>query len=168
MSEKKRHILSLLLENTPGALSRVVGLFSQRGYNIESLSVAPTEESSLSRLTLVTYCDDERMEHICKHIHRLIEVIKVTELTATSYIEQELVLLKIHAPSEEQRAELNRNVAIFGGQILEVGNDYYTIRLNGTSNKIENFLKIFDKTALLEVVSSGPVGIAQGRKGLTL
>ena len=114
-----RHIISVLLENEPGALSRVVGLFSQRGYNIESLNVAPTEDTTLSRLTLTTEGDDQKIEQITKHLNRLIEVVKLVDLTEGAHIERELMMVKVRATGA-QRAEIKRCTDIFRGQIIDV------------------------------------------------
>ena len=114
----KKRIISVLMENEPGALSRVIGLFSQRGYNIESLTVAPTEDQSLSRLTLTTQGDDHKIEQITKHLNRLIDVVKLVDLTEGAHIERELMLIKVRA-SGAQRAEVKRCVDIFRGEIVE-------------------------------------------------
>src|SRR5690606_26647169 len=114
-----RHIISLLMENEPGALSRVVGLFSQRGYNIESLNVAATEDPTLSRLTLTTIGDDQKIEQITKQLNKLIDVVKLVDLTDGAHIERELMLVKVKAVGA-QRAEVKRTVDIFRGQIVDV------------------------------------------------
>ena len=119
-----RHIISVLMENEPGALSRVVGLFSQRGYNIETLNVAPTEDPTLSRLTLTTIGDDHKIEQITKHLNRLIDVVKLVDLSEGSHIERELMLVKVRATGA-QRAEIKRCTDIFRGQIVDVGPSVY-------------------------------------------
>lgn len=162
-----RHIISVLMENEPGALSRVVGLFSQRGYNIESLNVAPTEDNTLSRLTLMTDCDDQKVEQITKHLNRLIDVVKLVDLTEGAHIERELMLVKVRATGA-QRAEIKRCTDIYRGQIVDVGPTVYTIQITGTSDKLDAFLGSVGDAAILEVVRSGVSGIARGEKVLSL
>lgn len=162
-----RHIISVLLENEPGALSRVVGLFSQRGYNIESLNVAPTEDTTLSRLTLTTIGDDQQIEQITKHLNRLVEVVKLVDLTEGAHIERELMMVKVRATGA-QRAEIKRCTDIFRGQIIDVGPNVYTIQVAGAVDKLDAFIESIGDTAILEVVRSGVSGIARGEKVLTL
>ena len=160
-----RRILSVLLENESGALSRVIGLFAQRGYNIESLTVAPTDDPTLSRLTLVTYGNEQIIEQIVKQLNKLIDVVKLIDLSEIDAIERELMLIKTRA-SGEQRAEMKRLADIFGGHILDVTDATYTIELTGTGSKLDNFLRAVEKDAILEVVRSGATGIALGQKAL--
>ncbi len=162
-----RHIISVLMENEPGALSRVVGLFSQRGYNIETLNVAPTEDATLSRLTLTTLGDDQQIEQITKHLNRLIDVVKLVDLTEGAHIERELMMVKVRATGA-QRAEIKRCTDIFRGQIIDVGPTVYTIQIAGTSDKLDAFLESIDDSAIMEVVRSGVSGIARGEKVLSL
>ena len=162
-----RHIISVLMENEPGALSRVVGLFSQRGYNIESLNVAPTEDTSLSRLTLTTIGDDRTIEQITKQLNKLIDVVKLVDLTEGSHIERELMLVKVRATGA-QRAEIKRCTDIFRGQIIDVGPSVYTLQVTGTAGKLDSFLEAVGDAAVLEVVRSGVSGIARGEKVLSL
>jgi acetolactate synthase-1/3 small subunit len=162
-----RRIISVLLENAPGALSRVVGLFSQRGYNIESLTVAPTEDPTLSRLTLTTLGDDHKIEQITKHLNKLIDVVKLVDLTEGAHIERELMLIKVKA-SGAQRAEVKRCVDIFRGQIIDVTSSLYTIQITGTSDKLDAFLQAVGDAAIIEVVRSGVSGISRGEKVLSL
>lgn len=162
-----RRIISVLMENQPGALSRVVGLFSQRGYNIDSLSVAPTEDASLSRLTLTSKGDDKVIEQITKHLNKLIDVVKVVDLSEGPHIERELMLLKVRA-SGAQRAEVKRCVDIFRGQIVDVGPNVFTIQMTGNSDKLDAFIQAMDDTSILEVVRSGVSGISRGEKSLRL
>jgi acetolactate synthase-1/3 small subunit len=162
-----RHIISVLMENEPGALSRVVGLFSQRGYNIESLNVAPTEDSSLSRLTLTTIGDDRTIEQITKQLNKLIDVVKLVDLTEGPHIEREMMLVKVRATGA-QRAEIKRCTDIFRGQIIDVGPSVYTLQVTGTSDKLDSFLEAVGDAAVLEVVRSGVSGIARGEKVLSL
>ena len=162
-----RHIISVLMENEPGALSRVVGLFSQRGYNIESLTVAPTEDDSLSRLTLTTIGDDNKIEQITKHLNRLIDVVKLVDLTEGEHIERELMLVKVKAAGA-QRAEIKRCTDIFRGQVVDVGPSVYTVQIIGSSDKLDAFLEAIGDASILEVVRTGVCGLARGEKVLTL
>ncbi|MDX9873411.1 MAG: acetolactate synthase small subunit [Spongiibacteraceae bacterium] len=162
-----RRIISLLLENEPGALSRVVGLFSQRGYNIDTLNVAATEDPTLSRLTLTTLGDDQKIEQITKHLNKLLDVVKLVDLTEGPHIERELMLVKVRATGA-QRAEIKRCTDIFRGQIIDVGPTVYTIQITGTSDKLDAFLQSVGEAAILEVVRSGVSGIARGEKVLSL
>jgi acetolactate synthase I/III small subunit len=158
-----RHIISVLLENEPGALSRVVGLFSARGYNIESLTVAPTEDGSLSRMTIVTAGSDDIIEQITKHLNRLIEVVKVVDLTEAEYTERELMLVKVRAVGKE-REEMKRMSDIFRGSIVDVTERTYTIELTGNASKIDAFLRAIDRAAILETVRTGSSGIGRGER----
>ncbi len=160
-----RRIISVLLENAPGSLSRVVGLFSQRGYNIETLTVAPTEDPTLSRLTLTTIGDDKIIEQITKHLNKLVDVVKLVDLTEGSHIEREIMLIKVRA-SGAQRAEVKRCVDIFRGQIVDVTSTIYTVQLVGASEKLDAFLEAVGDASILEVVRSGVSGIARGEKVL--
>ncbi len=162
-----KRIISLLMENEPGALSRVVGLFSQRGYNIETLTVAPTEDETLSRLTLTTIGDDHKIEQITKHLNRLVDVVKLVDLTEGSHIERELMMIKVRATGA-QRAEVKRCVDIFRGQIIDVTASVYTIQLTGNSEKLDAFYHAVGDASILEVVRSGVSGIARGEKVLGL
>jgi acetolactate synthase I/III small subunit len=161
-----RHIIAVLLENEAGALSRVVGLFSQRNYNIESLTVAPTEDETLSRLTLVTVGDDSKIEQIIKHLYKVIEVVKVVDLSGTDHVERELMLVKVRAEGAA-RAEVKRTVDIFRGQIIDVTASSYTVQLSGPSEKLDAFIRAIGKTTILEVVRSGVSGISRGEKILS-
>ena len=160
-----KHIISVLLENEPGALSRVVGLFSARGYNIESLSVAPTEDASLSRMTIVTRGSEDIIEQITKHLNRLIEVVKVVDLTEASYIERELMLMKVRAVGKD-REEMTRMADIFRGRVIDVTDKTYTIELTGDGAKIDAFIEAIDPAAILETVRTGSSGIGRGERVL--
>jgi len=162
-----RHIISVLLENEPGALSRVVGLFSQRNYNIESLTVAPTDDATLSRLTVTTIGDDRVIEQITKHLNKLIDVVKVVDLTEGEHIERELMMIKLKA-SGANRAEIKRTAEIFRGQIIDVTPNTYTVQLIGASDKLDAFISALGTTSIMEVVRSGVSGIARGEKTLSL
>ena len=166
MSEE-RHLLAILLENEAGALSRVIGLFAQRGYNIETLNVAPTDDATLSRITLSTAGDAGKVEQITKHLNRLIEVVKVVDLTDSNHVERELMLVKVSAVGPE-RPEVKRTCDIFRGQIVDVTGDSYTIQLAGTSSKLDAFLQALAVGKILEVVRSGISGIGRGDNTLML
>jgi acetolactate synthase-1/3 small subunit len=160
-----RHIISVLLENEPGALSRVVGLFSARGYNIETLTVAPTEDASLSRMTIVTAGSDDIIEQITKHLNRLIEVVKVVDLTEAEFTERELMLIKVRAVGKE-RDEMKRMADIFRGRIVDVTEKTYTIELTGSTDKIDAFMRALDRAVILETVRTGSSGIGRGERVL--
>jgi acetolactate synthase-1/3 small subunit len=160
-----RHIISVLLENEPGALSRVVGLFSARGYNIETLTVAPTEDRSMSRMTIVTSGSDDVIEQITKHLNRLIDVIKVFDLIESPYIERELMLIKVRAVGKE-REEVKRMADIFRGRIIDVTDKSYTIELTGDGSKLDAFIDALDASMILETVRTGASGIARGERVL--
>lgn len=158
-----RRILSVLLENEPGALSRVVGLFSQRGYNIETLNVAPTEDESLSRLTVTTRGDVLKIEQVTKHLNKLVDVVKVVDLSEGAHVERDLLLVKVRAVGA-QREEVKRTTDIFRGQIVDVGPSTYVIQLTGPTDKLDSFVKALGGTEILEVVRSGVAGMARGEK----
>ena len=162
-----RHIIAVLLENEAGALSRVVGLFAQRNYNIESLTVARTEDPTLSRLTLTTEGDDSKIEQIMKHLYKVIEVVKVVDLNEAAYVERELMLIKVRAEGAG-RAEIKRTVDIFRGQVVDVAPDCYTIQMSGPSDKLDAFIVALGKTGILEVARTGVSGISRGEKVLAL
>jgi acetolactate synthase-1/3 small subunit len=162
-----RHIIAVLLENESGALARVVGLFAQRGYNIDSLTVAATEDPTLSRLTLVTRGDDQVIEQITKQLHKLIEVVKLVDLSESAHIERELMMVKVKA-SGEQREEIKRCADIFRGQIIDVSPTTYTIQVVGTSEKLEAFIEAICNSQILEVVRTGVSGISRGERSLAL
>ena len=161
-----RHTISILLENTAGALSRVAGLFSARAYNIESLSVAPTEDPTVSRLTLVTSGSPEVIEQITKQLNKLVDVIRLIDLNEGSAIERELMLMKVRAIGGEQREELARLAAIYGGHIVDVTESSYIIEMSGDGEKHDAFIEIVGAKRILEVVRSGVLGILRGTKAL--
>ncbi len=162
-----RHVISVLLENEPGALSRVVGLFSARGYNIETLTVAPTEDPTLSRMTIATRGSDDVIEQITKHLNRLIEVVKVVDLTEGPHLERELMLIKVRAVGKE-REEMKRMADIFRGRIVDVTDKTYTIELTGVQGKLDAFIDAVDRTAILETVRTGISGVGRGERVLKL
>jgi acetolactate synthase-1/3 small subunit len=162
-----RHIISLLMENEAGALSRVSGLFSARGYNIESLTVAPTEDATLSRMTIVTSGSDEVIEQIYKQLNKLIEVVAVMDLSEGEHLERELMLVKVRAVGAV-REEMKRMADIFRGCIIDVTDKTYTIELTGTGHKLESFLQAIDRSLILETVRTGASGIGRGDRILKL
>ena len=160
-----RHIISILLENESGALSRVAGLFSARAYNIESLTVAPTDDPSLSRMTLVTTGTDEIVEQVCKQLNKLIDVVKLVDLTKDIHVERELILIKVKAENE-QRDEVMRLAEIFNGHIIDLTDTTYTLEVTGDSEKIDAVLKALKNITILEVVRSGQLGMGRGAMGI--
>lgn len=162
-----RRIIAMLMENEPGALSRVVGLFSQRGYNIETLNVAPTDDPTLSRLTLSTVGSDLRIEQLTKQLNKLVDVVKLADLTDGAHIERDLMLIKVRATGAA-REEVKRTTDIFRGLIVDVGPTVYTIQLTGTSDKLDAFVAAMAGAEILEVVRSGVAGISRGEKVLSL
>ena len=162
-----RHIISILLENEPGALSRVSGLFTARGYNIESLSVAPTEDESVSRMTLVTSGSDEIIEQITKQLNKLIDVVKLLDITGDAHVEREIMLVKVRVGGSA-REEVKRIADIFRGRILDVTRSTYIIEVTGDGAKLDAFIGALDRKAILEVVRSGSLAIGRGEKGLRL
>jgi len=163
-----RHIISILMENEAGALSRVAGLFSARGYNIESLTVAPTEDASLSRMTVVTVGSEEIIEQIIKQLNKLIDVVKLIDLTQAGHIERELALVKLRAEGSVDRDELKRLSDIFRGHIVDVTSTSYVVELTGTGDKIDAFIEALGDRQIIEVVRSGASGIGRGERSLEL
>lgn len=162
-----RRILSILLENEAGALSRIVGLFSQRGYNIDSLTVAPTDDPTLSRITITTTGDDSVLEQITKQVNKLVDVLKITDLTEGAHVERELMLIKLRAHSSSIRAELKRTADIFRGQVVDVTQSVYTVQLAGTTDKLDAFIDATrDVSEIIEVSRTGVCGIARGERAL--
>ena len=162
-----RHIISLLMENEAGALSRVAGLFSARGYNIESLTVAPTEDVTLSRMTIVTRGSEEVIEQIVKQLNKLIDVVKILDLSDGSHIERELMLVKVRAFGKD-REEMKRMADIFRGRIIDVTEKTYTIELTGPGTKLDAFIEAIDPVAILETVRTGASGIGRGERILKI
>jgi acetolactate synthase-1/3 small subunit len=162
-----RHIISLLMENEAGALSRVAGLFSARGYNIESLTVAPTEDPTLSRMTIVTSGSDDVIEQINKQLNKLVDVVTVLDLSDGDHLERELMLVKVRAVDRD-REELKRMADIFRGRIIDVSDKSYIIELTGTGGKLDSFLQAIDRNLILETVRTGASGIGRGDRILKL
>ena len=160
-----RHIISILMENESGALARVAGLFTARGYNIESLTVAPTQDTSLSRLTLVTRGSDEIIEQITKQLNKLIDVVKLVDLSEGPHIEREMMMIKLKA-ERTQREEVKRLVDIFRGKIIDVTDTSYIVELTGAASKLDAFVQAVSEDQIVEVVRTGPSGIARGPRGL--
>lgn len=163
-----RHIISILLENEAGALSRVSGLFSARGYNIESLSVAPTDDPSLSRMTLVTRGSEDIIEQIKKQLNKLIDVVKLLDLTEAPYIERGMLLVKLDCVGSGHREIIKHVADIFGAKIIDVTPSAYTVELTGGSNKLDSFIEALSPVPIIEVVRSGSMGIARGDLALKI
>ena len=161
-----RHVVAILLENESGALSRVAGLFSARGYNIESLTVAPTHDPTLSRMTIVTVGTERVVEQIVKQLNKLVDVVRLADLTEVAFIEREIMLLKVRATDGARREETKRLVDIFRGRILDVTESSYVIELTGNDVKLGAFLDAVNRENVIEVVRSGATGIARGEKAL--
>ncbi len=162
-----RHIISLLMENEAGALSRVAGLFSARGYNIESLTVAPTHDATLSRMTIVTRGDDQIIEQIIKQLNKLIDVVKVQDIQDAPHIERELMLIKLQA-SGEQRDEVFRLAEIFRGQILDVTDSSYVVQITGPGARLDAFVEAVGSIPVIEMARTGALGLARGARGMTV
>lgn len=162
-----KHIISILMENESGALSRVAGLFSARAYNIESLTVAPTDDETLSRMTIVTSGTEEIIEQIMKQLNKLVDVVKLIDLTESGHIERELMLAKVQATGNA-RSEVKRLADIFRGRIIDVTDTTYTIEMTGKGDKLDAFLTALSSIAIYEVVRSGMIGISRGENSLTL
>ena len=162
----EQHTISILLENEAGALSRVAGLFSARAYNIESLAVAPTEDATVSRMTLVTSGSPEIIEQITKQLNKLIDVIRLIDLNDGPHIERELMLIKVRASGTEQRAELKRLADIFGGAIVDITKSSYTVELTGSRRRLDDFIDAVGVRHVMETVRSGVLGLLKGDKAL--
>jgi acetolactate synthase-1/3 small subunit len=164
-----RRILAILMENEPGSLSRIVGLFSQRAFNIESLTVAPTDDNSLSRMTIATSGDDRVLEQIVKQVNKLIDVIKITDITDRQHVERELLLVKVGAMNDKTRTEVKRITDIFRGNIIDIGKQVYTLQLTGNASKLNAFIEALqNETEIIESARSGCVGMARGDKALRI
>lgn len=163
-----RHIISLLVENESGALSRISGLFSARGYNIESLTVATTEDPTLSRMTIVTAGSDKIIEQITKQLNKLIDVVKLQDMTEGNYIEREMMFVKVKAVGESKRSEIKRLSDIFRARIIDVSDTTFCIELTGAGDKLDAYINTLHEGDVIEVVRSGSMGIIRGEKALTL
>ena len=164
---QQQHLISVLMENEAGSLSRVVGLFSQRGYNIETLNVAPTDDASISRLTLTTITSPEKIEQITKQLNKLIEVVKVIDLNDSHFVERELMLVKVRAVGKD-RDEFLRLAEIYRGRVIDVSERTYTIEVTGTTEKLDSFLQALTKSLILETVRTGAAGIGRGERMLRI
>ena len=162
-----RHIISVLVENEAGALSRIAGLFSARGYNIETLTVAPTEDASMSRMTIVTTGSEDVVEQITKQLNKLIEVVKVIDLSEAEHIERELMLIKVRA-GQKEREDMKRMADIFRGRIIDVSDNTYTIELTGDTRKLDAFIRSLDQGTIIETVRTGASGIGRGNRVLRI
>jgi acetolactate synthase-1/3 small subunit len=160
-----RHIISVLVENEAGALSRIAGLFSARGYNIETLTVAPTEDASMSRMTIVTSGSEDVIEQITKQLNKLIEVVKVIDLSEAEHIERELMLIKVRA-GQKEREDMKRMADIFRGRVIDVSDNTYTIELTGDTRKLDAFIQALDQGSIIETVRTGASGIGRGNRVL--
>ena len=158
-----RHVVSILVENEAGALSRISGLFSARGYNIESLTVAPTEDASMSRMTVVTSGSDDVIEQITKQLNKLVEVVKVVDLSEAEHIEREMMLIKVRAGAKE-REDMKRMADIFRGRVIDASDNTYTIELTGDGAKLDAFIQALEQSAILETVRTGASGIGRGNR----
>jgi acetolactate synthase-1/3 small subunit len=161
-----RRVISVLLENESGALSRVAGLFSARGYNIEGLSVAPTDDETVSRMTIVTRGDDQIIEQIIKQLRKLIEVIKVNDLTEGPHIEREMVLIKVYAADAEARAEVDRVAEMFRARVIDVTRTSFTLEVTGDERKVTSLLELFEPDQVTEVVRTGATAVGRGERAL--
>lgn len=162
--DKERHVISILMENEAGALSRVAGLFSARGYNIESLTVAPTDDKSLSRMTLVTRGSNNIVEQIMKQLNKLIDVVKVKDLSKIDHIEREMMFIKVSANNMDACSAIQRMADIFRARIIDVKNKTFTIEVTGNRNKLNAFIEAMSDHTILELVRSGSMGISRGNK----
>jgi acetolactate synthase-1/3 small subunit len=162
-----RHIISVLVENEAGALSRIAGLFSARGYNIETLTVAPTEDASMSRMTIVTSGSEDVIEQITKQLNKLIEVVKVIDLSEAEHIERELMLIKVRA-GQKEREDMKRMADIFRGRIIDVSDNTYTIEVTGDGRKLDAFIQALDQSTIIETVRTGTSGIGRGNRVLRI
>ncbi len=163
-----RRIISLLLENEPGALARVAGLFTARGYNIESLTVAPTDDESLARMTIVTSGTDAVIEQMTKQLNKLVDVVKLRDLTEGRHLGRELMLVKVAAVNPDQKDDIKRLVDIFRGRIIDVTESTYTLEMTGSTEKVDAFLEALSQVELVEVVRSGILGIGRGKNALKI
>ncbi len=158
--EPNRYLLSLLVDDEPGVLSRIAGLFSGRGFNIDSLSVATTADPHVSRITMATTCDEQTIEQIKKQLHKLINVITVTDLTRKKYVERQLALVKVHA-KPEKRAEILRIVDIFRCRVVDVGQAHYTVEISGDNGKLEAFISLLKPMGIIEIARTGAIALAR-------
>lgn len=162
-----RHIISVLLENESGALSRVSGLFSSRGYNIESLTVAPTNDPTLSRMTIVTVGNDRKIDQIEKHLNKLVDVVALHDITVSGHLEREIVLVKL-AIDADQKTNLDQIVEAFKASLSDVADNQFIVEMSGSSEKVDELIKSLSNANIIEVVRSGVIGLASDERALTV
>lgn len=163
-----KHVISILVENEFGVLARISGLFSARGYNIDTLTVSPTDDESMSRLTLVTSGTDKIVEQISKQLNKLVDVIKIQNLCDDKFIQRQTLLIKFRANNPDDREEIKRLADIFSGHIIDVSSEIYTVELSADPSKVNEFISAAKKLEKIEVIRSGITGIACGERSLSL
>jgi acetolactate synthase-1/3 small subunit len=161
-----RHTLSVLVENKPGVLARIAGLFSRRGFNIDSLAVGPTEHPEVSRMTIVVNVEDSPLEQVTKQLNKLVEVIKIVELDTAASVTRELLLVKVRADAET-RGQVLETVQLFRAKVVDVSTDAVTVEATGSAEKLEAFMKVLEPFGVRELVQSGMVGIGRGARSIT-
>jgi acetolactate synthase-1/3 small subunit len=161
-----RHTLSVLVENRPGVLARVAGLFSRRGFNIESLAVGPTENDDVSRMTIVVAVEDLPLEQVTKQLNKLVNVIKIVELDPALSVQRELLLLKVRA-DQSSRSHVLETVALFRAKVVDVATDAVTIEATGTADKLDALIRVLEPFGIKELVQSGLVAVARGNRSMT-
>jgi acetolactate synthase-1/3 small subunit len=161
-----RHTLSVLVENKPGVLARVAGLFSRRGFNIDSLAVGPTEHPDVSRMTIVVSVEDLPLEQVTKQLNKLVNVLKIVELEPALSVQRELLLLKVRADAET-RSHVLETVALFRAKVVDVAVDAVTVEATGTTDKLEALIKVLEPFGIRELVQSGLVAVARGSRSMT-
>ncbi|MDF9716012.1 acetolactate synthase small subunit [Nocardioides sp. ChNu-153] len=166
MSTSTKHTLSVLVEDKPGVLARIAGLFSRRGFNIDSLAVGPTEHPDVSRMTIVVDVESSPMEQVVKQLNKLVEVIKIVELDPTASVARELVMVKVRADSET-RGQVLDTVQLFRAKVIDVAPDAVTIQITGNAGKIADFLRVLEPFGIRELVQSGMVAIGRGSRSIT-
>ncbi len=162
-----KHTISILVENEFGVLTRIAGLFSARGYNIESLNVAPTVDATASRMTLVTHGNEKVIEQIKKQLNKLIPVIRVEDLTHETHMERGMMLVKVQA-TEKTRAEVLRMAEVFRASVVDVSESSYTLELTGKENKLMAFLRMLEPHGIIEMTRTGPLGMRRGARGFSV
>jgi len=161
-----RHTLSVLVENKPGVLVRIAGLFSRRGFNIDSLAVGPTEHEEISRMTIVVNCDDRPLEQVTKQLNRLINVLKIVELEPAAAVQRELVLVKVRADAET-RSRVLETVALFRAKVVDVATDAVTVEATGNREKLDALIRVLQPFGIKELVQSGMVAVGRGGRSIT-
>jgi acetolactate synthase I/III small subunit len=161
-----KHTLSVLVENKPGVLARIAGLFSRRGYNIDSLAVGPTEHPEISRMTVVVDLEDSPLEQVTKQLNKLIEVLKVVELDATASVQRELLLVKVRADLAN-RSHVLETVQLFRAKVVDVSPDAVVIEATGNSDKLDALLRVLEPFGIKELVQSGMVAVGRGQRSIT-